>query len=76
MRVGGIGGLIIMVILALIAIGVFASIASHQSSVNPSGPCIDGPVMGAPGQPVGNGNYRFACAGGGSTIVHLGNPGN
>jgi hypothetical protein len=37
------------------------------------GPCIGGPIMGAAGQPVGHGSYRFDCSGGGSAVVHLGN---
>jgi hypothetical protein len=72
----GPGGLILVVVLALIALVVFVSIAARTPSVNPSGPCIDGPEMGSVGQPVGNGNFRFDCSGGGSTIVHLGSAGN
>jgi hypothetical protein len=68
--------LILVFILALIALIVFVAIATRAASVSPSGPCIDGPEMGSVGQAVGNGNFRFACAGGGSTIVHLGNAGN
>ncbi len=29
--------------------------------------------MGATGTPVGHGNFKFPCADGGSTVVHLGN---
>jgi hypothetical protein len=71
-------GLILAVVLALIALIAFVTIASRvrAPSVSPSGPCVGGPATGSVGQPVGNGNYRFDCSGGGSTIVHLGNAGN
>jgi hypothetical protein len=59
------------VLVPLIGLGVFAS--SVQQQVSHNGPCIGGPASGATGTPVGNGNFRFDCAGGGSTIVHLGN---
>jgi hypothetical protein len=72
-------GLVIAVIGGIIALIIFATIASHRSSdspfgQNPSGECAGGPAPGAAGQPVGNGNFRFPCAGGGSTVVHIGNP--
>jgi hypothetical protein len=35
---------------------------------------VNGPMPGAVGQSIGNGNYRLDCAGGGSTVVHIGNP--
>jgi hypothetical protein len=57
-------------LIGIIAIG---SIASSRLHVSHSGPCIGGPAPGATGQPVGHGNYRFDCVGGGSTVVHLGN---
>ncbi len=57
-RVRGLGGLILVVVLALIALVAFISIAARAPSVNPSGPCIDGPELGSVGQPVGNGNFR------------------
>jgi hypothetical protein len=59
------------VLVPLIGFGVFAS--SVQQQVSHNGPCIGAPASGATGTPVGNGNYRFDCAGGGSTVVHLGN---
>jgi len=37
-----------------------------------NGPCLGGPAPGATGEPVGHGNFKFPCADGGSTIVHLG----
>ena len=63
----------VFVVGAIIAIIVFVSIAHRMSNPNPSGTCIGGPQLGAPGQSLGNGNYRFTCAGGGSTVVHIGN---
>jgi hypothetical protein len=38
-----------------------------------SGSCVGGPASGSSGQPVGDGNVRFPCSGGGSVTVHLGN---
>jgi len=63
--------LALSVLVPLIGFGVFAS--SVQQQVSHNGPCIGGPAPGATGTPVGHGNFRFDCAGGGSTIVHLGN---
>jgi hypothetical protein len=57
----------------LIGIIAIASVASSGPHVSHSGPCVGGPAPGATGQPVGHGNYRFDCVGGGSTVVHLGN---
>ena len=54
----------------LVAVIAIASIAHSVPQVDHSGPCIGGPAPGAEGVPVGNGNYRFDCVGGGSTIVH------
>lgn len=63
-----------MAILIAIGIAIFVFIAHSSSfSPGPSGPCVGGPAMGQSGQSLGNGNYRFNCAGGGSTVVHLGN---
>lgn len=56
----------------LIAIIALAAVASSGPKVSHTGPCIGGPAMGGTGTPVGNGNYRFACEDGGTTIVHLG----
>jgi len=64
---------VVLAMAILIGIAVFASMAHSFSSPSPSGPCVGGPVMGATGQPVGNGNYKFPCTGGGSTVVHIGN---
>jgi hypothetical protein len=63
----------VLVITLLIAVVIAITIASRGSSNSPSGPCIGGPAPGFAGVSVGNGNYRFDCLGGGSTIVHLGN---
>jgi hypothetical protein len=63
--------LALSVLVPLIGFGVFAS--SVQLQVSHNGPCIGGPAPGATGTPVGHGNFRFDCAGGGSTVVHLGN---
>jgi hypothetical protein len=64
--------LVLGVLVPLIGFGVFAS-SVQQSQVSHNGPCIGGPAPGAAGTPVGNGNFRFDCVGGGSTVVHLGN---
>jgi hypothetical protein len=69
---GGIIGLIIAIIAILIAVIVIAVNAHSGMSVSHKGPCMGGPVLGATGEPVGNGNFRFPCADGGSTVVHLG----
>jgi hypothetical protein len=55
-------------------VGIIAAvaIASSGPEISNDGPCIGGPVMGSAGQPIGNGNYRFDCEDGGSTVVHLG----
>ena len=69
--VGGIAGVIITIIMIVIVIVIFAK-AQSAMTPDPSGPCMGGPVQGATGEPVGHGNYKFPCEGGGSTIVHLG----
>ncbi len=58
----------------LIVIVVVASAGNSVSHNVPStsGPCLGGPDMGSSGVSVGHGNYRFPCADGGSTVVHLG----
>jgi len=56
----------------LAGIIAIATIASSVPQISNKGPCVGGPAMGSTGQPVGNGNYRFDCVGGGSTVVHLG----
>jgi hypothetical protein len=63
---------VVLVAGAIIAIIVFVSVAHSMSSPNPSGPCVGGPELNSPGQPVGHGDYRFTCTGGGSTVVHIG----
>ena len=71
-RRGGVAGLIVAIIAMVIVLIMVAKI--HGSTgVSPSGVCVGGPVQGAAGQPVGHGNYRFPCADGGTTVVHLGN---
>jgi hypothetical protein len=62
----GVGALIVIIFAASVGSGV----ANHAPST--SGPCQGGPVMGSAGVSVGDGNYRFPCADGGSTVVHLG----
>lgn len=61
-----------MAVQLLIGIVGIAAIASSGPQVSHNGPCIGGPDIGSTGVPVGGGNYRFDCAEGGSTIVHLG----
>jgi hypothetical protein len=58
----------------VIVIVTFAATANTAAQVrpNPSGPCDGGPEMGTTGTSLGNGNYRFPCEFGGSTVVHLG----
>jgi hypothetical protein len=57
----------------VIAIIAVASIATYRPHVGNKGPCIGGPALGSSGTAIGNGNYRFDCVDGGSTVVHLGN---
>jgi hypothetical protein len=54
----------------ILAVALFASIASGTST-DTSGPCVGGPQMGASGEPLGDGRYRFPCEISGSTIVRL-----
>lgn len=54
-----------------------AAISNAAPQIDPSGPCLGGPIPGSAGEPVGHGNYRFTCMDGGSTVVHFGdNPGS
>jgi hypothetical protein len=69
--VGGIAGLIIAIVAIVITVIMVARVHAGMT-VSPSGPCVGGPAQGATGQPLGHGNYRFPCLGGGSTVVHLG----
>jgi hypothetical protein len=57
----------------LIGIAIFASVASgfHAKAATTSGPCVGGPVIGAAGEPIGGGRYRFPCAISGSSVVRL-----
>ena len=71
LRVGGIAGLIILII-AIVIVVIVATRVHSVMNVSPNGPCLGGPEMGATGQPIGHGNYRFPCSGGGSTVVNLG----
>ena len=72
----GVAGVVVAIMAVIVfVIIVFAIIAAHAfraAQPNPGGPCVGGPEMGATGQPIGHGDYRFPCAGGGSTVVHLG----
>lgn len=56
-----------------IAISVFVNIAHSFAHQGPSNSCVGGVVPGSAGQPVGNGDVRFPCTGGGSVTIHLGN---
>ena len=71
-RAGGAAGVIIAIVAIVVAIIVVVQ-ARSATHVSPSGPCVGGPAMGAAGEPVGNGDFRFPCEDGGSTVVHLGN---
>lgn len=55
-------------VIGLILVSAVMSAGSHVDS---SGPCQGGPVLGAPGESLGNHRYRFPCVGGGSTVVRL-----
>lgn len=59
-------GLIIVIIAA-------ASTYRSAPHISNHGPCLGGPAIGSAGAPIGNGNFRFNCVDGGSTVVHLGN---
>jgi hypothetical protein len=58
----------------LIVVIIAASLGSAVSNDKPStsGPCVGGPDLGSSGVSVGQGNFRFPCTFGGSTVVHLG----
>jgi hypothetical protein len=68
-----VAGVSLVVTLIGILVFVIAAVAlhAHESGGGP-GPCVGGPVMGSTGQSLGNGKFRFPCADGGSTVVHLG----
>jgi hypothetical protein len=70
---GLVAAIIGLVIFVIIAITIFSHMSSDFGTPSPSGPCVGGPMMGETGQSIGNGNFRFQCADGGSTVVHLGN---
>jgi hypothetical protein len=55
----------------VVSIGIFATVLSSGPHVSSNGPCIGGPILNAPGVQVGPHKYRFACMGGGSTVVNL-----
>jgi hypothetical protein len=65
--------LLMVVFLILIVIAAFVAFGRLHLFTSPSGSCVGGPVTGSTGQSLGNGNYKFTCADGGSTVVHLGN---
>jgi hypothetical protein len=71
-------GALVSVVLFVVALVIMIALFHHSQagsggSGDSGGACIGGPATGAAGTPVGHGNYRFPCAGGGSTIVHIGN---
>ena len=70
-QLGGIAGVIVAIIAIVVAVIVLSQASAQR--VSPRGPCFGGPITGSTGQPMGHGNYRFPCADGGSTVVHLGN---
>jgi len=71
---GALVGVVLFVVALVIMIALFHhSQAGSGSSGGSGGACIGGPATGASGTPIGHGNYRFPCPGGGSTIVHIGN---
>ncbi len=67
-------GVLASAVLFVVALVIIIAMFHHsQSQGGSGGACIGGPATGASGTPVGHGNYRFPCADGGSTIVHIGN---
>ncbi len=54
----------------LVGVMVFASIASGPHR-NTRGPCIGGPALGVPAEPLGDGRYRQPCAISGSEIIRF-----
>jgi hypothetical protein len=55
----------------LIVLAFAATVLSSGPHVDSSGPCIGGPIMGVPAQPLGGNKYRVQCVDGGSDIVTL-----
>ena len=66
----------VLILATFVAIAVVASVANPGSHVDPSGPCVGGPVIGAAGVQVGPNRFRFPCADGGSTVVDFGSAGS
>lgn len=64
---------VVFIVALVIIIATFHHSQSHGGSGGSDGVCVGGPATGAAGTPIGHGNYRFPCSGGGSTIVHIGN---
>ena len=59
---------------AYLAVGVLLAVAlvasfSAGSSTDRTGPCVGGPEIGATGEDLGGGRFRFPCAISGSTVV-------
>ena len=54
----------------LVGVLLFASLAPgfHRDT---SGPCIGGPALGVPAEPLGDGRYRQPCAISGSQIIRF-----
>ena len=61
----------VLALFFVIGVIAFASVANSVPTVSTNGPCEGGPILNAPGVPLGNNRYRFACVDGGSTIVKL-----
>jgi hypothetical protein len=59
----------VLAVEVLLAIVVFASVLSSVPGRDTSGPCVGGPKIGATGEPLGHGRYRFQCAISGSDVV-------
>lgn len=59
-----------LVVGLLVGITVFASLASGFRT-DTRGPCIGGPKIGVPAEPLGDGRYRVECAISGSEIVRF-----
>lgn len=64
------GSAVYMLAYVLIGFALLASLGSG-STTDTHGPCVGGPQMGAAGEPLGDGRYRFPCEISGSTVVRL-----
>jgi hypothetical protein len=59
----------------VVAMALFASFASGPAT-DTTGPCVGGPKMGASGEDLGGGRFRFPCSISGTTVVSFSDDSN